>query len=202
MTAAFVALLAAACASASASAASPPPWTPSTPDDFSCWDPGSRHLRLPSWAISNGNATFTLVCTPPPGKALQWCGVGFNTLNPSPARWGMGLAEVIMLVVKADGTVSLEDRQAKTPGLPPCFAQQLTALKSYRVDAKSGALTATFSRPVFLPDALVAAGYTQLNRTVPTIAAAGWSSAQVGDVCDTTLAYPDVQFNNVSIAFM
>jgi hypothetical protein len=180
--------------------ASSPPWT--APSDFTCWDPSTRHLCLPSWTVGGGNASFTLVCTPPPGSKLQWCGLGFNTVIPSPDRWGMGLAEIIMLVAHADGTVSLEDRQAKTPGLPPCFSQQLSTLRSYSFNAKSGALTASFTRPVFLPQELIAAGYTQLNRTVPTIAAAGWSAAQVSDVCDTTLAYHDTQFNNVSIAFM
>jgi hypothetical protein len=41
-----------------------------------------------------------------------------------------------------------------------------------------------------------------LIHTVLTVAAAGWSHAQVAGVCDTTLAYHDIQFNNASIAFL
>ena len=107
-----------------------------------------------------------------------------------------------MLVPHPDGSVSLEDRVAAAPGLPPCFKRQLSWLQSYHLDATTGALSAHFSRPVFLPQDMLALGYTNLNRTVPTVAAAGWSHAQVADVCDTTLAYHDVQFNNVSIAFI
>lgn len=184
-----------------ASAAASAVW--SAPSASTCWDPSTRHLCLPSWSIGRGNATFEVVCTPPAGAALQWCGVGFNTVFPSPRAWGMAPSEIVMLVVHPDGSVSLEDRLAAAPGLPPCFAQQLTTLRSFRLDAATGALTASFTRPVFLPEALLDAGYTDLNRTVPTVAAAGWSHAQVADVCDTKgLAYHDVQFNNVSIAFI
>lgn len=186
--------------SAPASAVSAAVW--SAPSDFTCWDPSTRHLCLPSWSIGRGNVTFDIVCTPPAGSKLQWCGVGFNTVYPSPRAWGMAPSEIVMLVPHPDGSVSLEDRTATAAGLPPCFAQQLTTLRSYKLDAKSGQLTASFTRPVFLPEALLDAGYTDLNRTVPTVAAAGWSHAQVAGRCDTTLAYHDIQFNNVSIAFM
>jgi len=205
----LLALLASARAAAAATllaAASPPSpasgaaWT--APSAFTCWDPATRHLCLPSWDIGNGNATFDLVCTPPKGASLQWCGVGFNIQYPSPTRWGMAPSEIIMLVPHPDGSVSLEDRVAAAAGLPPCFARQLTTLTSFHLDAKTGALSASFTRPVFLSPELLAAGYTNLNRTVPTVAAAGWSHAQVADVCDTTLAYHDIQFNNVSIAFL
>lgn len=199
MPAPRLAQLAAALTAAISSPPSPA-WT--APSDFTCWDPSTRHLCLPSWSIGHGNATFDLVCTPPKGTVLQWCGIGFNTIYPSPSRWGMAPSEIIMLVPHPDGSVSLEDRVAAAPGLPPCFAQQLTTLNSFHIDAKTGALTAKFTRPVFLSDMLLAAGYTDLNRTVPTVAAAGWSHAQVAGVCDTTLAYHDIQFNNVSIAFI
>jgi hypothetical protein len=183
-------------------AAAPPfaVWT--APSAFTCWDPSTRHICLPDWQIGHGNVSFSLVCTPPKGAKLQWCGIGFNTVYPSPRAWGMAPSEIIMLVPHPDGSVSLEDRAAAAPGLPPCFKKQLTTLTSAHVDPASGTLSAHFSRPVFLLQELLDLGYTNLNRTVPTVAAAGWSHAQVADVCDTTLAYHDIQYNNASIAFL
>ena len=144
-------------------------WT--APSDFTCWDASTKHICLPAWQIGRGNATFTVVCTPPKGATLQWCGIGFNTVYPSPARWGMAQSEVIMLVARSDGSVSLEDRAAPQPGVPACFDRQATTLLSASVDGATGALTAHFTRPVFLSDELLSLGYTDLNRTVPTIPA-------------------------------
>jgi hypothetical protein len=183
-------------------AAAPPSAVWTAPSAFTCWDPSTRHICLPDWTIGHGNASFSLVCTPPKGSKLQWCGIGFNTVYPSPRAWGMAPSEIIMLVPHPDGSVSLEDRAAAAPGLPPCFKKQLTTLTSAHVDPASGALSARFSRPVFLTQELLDLGYTNLNRTVPTVAAAGWSHAQVAGVCDTTLAYHDIQYNNASIAFL
>ena len=167
-----------------------------------CWDPTTKFLCLDSWEIDSGNlAKFSFTCAPPAGKTLQWCAFGFNSVIPSPAKWGMAPAEVFMFVVQANGVVLLEDRVVVKPGVPACMPTGLSSLVSASVDA-AGVLTASFTRPAILTNEQTALGYTSLNRTVPTIAALGYTKAQVTGACNMNLAYHDKQYNNRSIAFL
>lgn len=66
--------------------------------------------------------------------------------------------------------VQLTDRSATGSKLPPCMPTQVTHLLNASVDDE-GFLSAFFTRPAILSDALLDQGYTNLNRSVATIAA-------------------------------
>jgi len=167
-----------------------------------CWDPGSRHLCLDAWQIADKNATFDVTCDPGAGgPALAWCAFGFNVQIPSPRVWGMAPSEIIFLSVLSSGEVVVEDRVAPTAAKPACFSRQLTYLVKGAVDA-SGVLRATVTRPVFLDASLLALGYTDLNRTVPTVAAYNSGSDRQTVSCSSSINYHTNQWSNRTIAFL
>jgi hypothetical protein len=169
-----------------------------------CWSEigNGKQLCLDNWEIGNGNATFTLTCVPDAGDDLQWCGIGFNIQYPAPTRWGMAPSEIIMLKVLTSGKIVLEDRTAPVAQLPPCFKKQLTTLiKATLNNDKS--VTATFTRPVFLTDDFLALGYTNLNRTVPMVAAMNTGNPRFSTAyCDDAINYHTYQDNSLAIAFL
>lgn len=167
-----------------------------------CWDPGSRHVCLDSWEIADKNATFAVSCDPGSGApALSWCAFGFNIQIPSPRAWGMAPSEIVFLSVLSSGKVVVEDRTAPTASKPACFSQQLTYLVSGSVDA-GGVLRATVTRPVFLDASLLALGYTDLNRTVPTVAAYQAGADRQATSCSSSINYHTNQWSNRTIAFL
>lgn len=169
-----------------------------------CWPEigTGTQLCLDSWEIANGNATFTLTCVPNAGDDLQWCGIGFNIQYPSPQRWGMAPSEIILLKVLTSGKIVLEDRTAPVAQLPPCFKKQLTTLiKATLNNDKS--VTATFTRPVFVTAEFLSLGYTNLNRTVPMVAAMNSGNPRFSTAfCDDAINYHSDQDNSVSVAFL
>jgi hypothetical protein len=126
-----------------------------------------------SWLKEGKNYTFQLICSPDPDFSLQWCGIGFSTLFPKPLYWRMFPSEIIMLqLVNENGKnkTVLTDRYATSSTLPPCMKRQITQLINSTVDYY-GYLTAYFTRPAILDKVDLQEGYTNLNRTVPMIAA-------------------------------
>jgi hypothetical protein len=169
-----------------------------------CWDEigNGKQLCLTNWEIANGNATFTLNCIPDAGDDLQWCGFGFNTQYPSPTRWGMAPSEIIMVKILTSGSIVLEDRTAPVAQLPPCFKKQLTTLIKATVNADKS-VTATFTRPVFLTQEFLDLGYTNLNRTVPMVAAMNSGNPRFStQFCDNGINYHTYQDNSKTIAFL
>lgn len=120
---------------------------------------------------------FAMNCTPDafPEFSVGWCALGLSTLSPMPASWGMWPAEVFHLQVArgADNATSvvLTDRLTTGVRLPACMPTQEARLLNATVDAATGVLTAFFTRKATLPPIRLAEGYTNLNRTLPIIAA-------------------------------
>ena len=168
-----------------------------------CFDPTTRHVCV-SWTQAPGgagNVTFTIECEA--DGQLQWCGVGFNNVIPTPLTWRMNPSEAIVLQMMADGTtVALEDRFARIADMPSCFERQVTQLLSFERRGSRG-LTATFTRPALLSADLLALGYTNLNRTRPAIAAISSSDVKQDVVCsDEIMEVHDFMWNNTTLAFV
>lgn len=188
---AFAALVAAL---ALAAQAAPAAAAPRAPADF-CFDPETRHVCVSGIALARGNWSWTMTCRPLEGEELDWCGMGFHVdaAPPPPpgSHWPMFPSEVIVLQV-VEGVVGgagaaevlLEDRFARMADQPDCNEEQLTYVTAYEVDAApGGTLRASLTRPAIVSDALLAGGFTNLNRTVALVSAVSSGNARQTQRC-------------------
>ena len=156
--------------------------------DF-CFDPETRHVCVSGIALAAGNWSWTMTCRPLKGEELDWCGIGFHVDSAPPpppgSHWPMFPSEVIVLqVIEGGGEVVLEDRFARMADQPDCNEEQLTYITAFEVDpAPGGALRASLTRPALVSDALLAGGFTNLNRTVALVGAVSSGNARQTQRC-------------------
>ena len=169
-----------------------------------------------AWWRDGADVLFQLQCVPDafPEFALGWCAVGFSTASPpwapvpQPGSWGMWPAEVIHLQVQVISPTSassapavvLTDRLTTGVRLPACAGAQVTRLINASLDASSGMLTAFFARAAQLPTASLALGLTNLNRTLPLVAAISNSGAARGG-CSEVFPPHDNEWRNETADF-
>jgi hypothetical protein len=170
-----------------------------------------------AWELVGADFVFKIICTPDsfPSLSLSWCAVGFSTRfapgSPTPplGSWGMAPSDVVhlALVQPAPGSgsaapgVVLTDRIITAVSLPPCAPTQVTRLLNATVDANTGELTAFFARPAKLPQSIIAQGYTNLNRTLPLVAAISNGGPLAAGGCGATFAPHDNEWRNETINF-
>jgi hypothetical protein len=175
-----------------------------------------------SWWREGADVVFALQCVPDsfPYITLGWCAVGFSTASPpgvpvpQPGSWGMWPADVIHLQVQvlvpppppalaasAPAAVVLTDRPTTGVRLPACAAAQPTRLLNASLDSSSGVLTAYFARAAELPPELLALGFTNLNRTLPLVAAISNSGAARGG-CGAVFPPHDNEWRNETASFV
>jgi hypothetical protein len=202
--------LAAAAALVAAASASTPSSFDFDPSSYEivggplCLDPAGL-ICLTGWGVSRGNVTFQAKCSPVAGSGdgqLSWCAFGINT-GGNLTSWSMYPAEVFMIQVLATGQVIVEDRANIAFATPLCMSTQVSYLLASNVDA-NGVVTATWTRPVMLPQALNGTGYTNItNAVVPIVGAYASGEARVPAACNiSALSFHDQVFNNLTINFL
>ena len=157
-----------------------------------------------SWTRDGADFVFGVVCTPDsfPFLSLSWCAIGFSTATPpsdpmppfAPSMFPSEIIHLQLVNASAGGgelAVVLTDRVAVAVSLPGCAATQRTRLLNASVDADTGELSAYFARRAELPLAALAEGYTQLNRTLPVIAAISNGGALAAGGCAASFAPHD-----------
>ena len=157
-----------------------------------------------SWTRDGADFVFGIVCTPDsfPFLSLSWCAIGFSTATPpsdpmppfAPSMFPSEIIHLQLVNASAGGgelAVVLTDRVAVAVSLPGCAATQRTRLLNASVDADTGELSAFFARRAELPLAALAEGYTQLNRTLPVIAAISNGGALAAGGCAASFAPHD-----------
>lgn len=166
-----------------------------------------------SWSPVSGDVLFKVQCVPDsfPEFSLSWCAIGFSTAAPpdapvpQPGSWGMWPAEVVHLQVlnASSGTLSvvLTDRMTTGVKLPACAPAQATRLVNASVDSGSGVLTAFFVRAARLSSTLLSQGYTDLNRTLPLVAAISNAGPQNMSGCDSIFPCHDNEWRNETADF-
>jgi hypothetical protein len=192
----------------SAPKAAPPAPPPPPPTQSFCfpraYGPESNPICL-SWTRDGADFVFGIVCTPDsfPFLSLSWCAIGFSTATPpsdpmppfAPSMFPSEIVHLQLVNASAGGgeqlSVVLTDRVAVAVSLPGCAATQHTRLLNASVDADTGELSAFFARRAELPRAALAEGYTQLNRTLPVIAAISNGGALAAGGCAASFAPHD-----------
>lgn len=164
-----------------------------------------------SWERQGPEVLFAVNCTPDsyPEFSLGWCAFGVSTATPAgsplPSTWGMWPAEVFHLQVTLGSppTVVLTDRLTTGVRMPACMPTQESRLLNATVDAKTGVLTAFFTRKAHMSQKLLAEGYTSLNRTLPLIAAISNNEYPHSPIAGCEGSFPphDNQWNNQTAAF-
>ena len=157
-----------------------------------------------SWTRDGADFVFGVVCTPDsfPFLSLSWCAIGFSTATPpsdpmppfAPSMFPSEIIHLQLVNASAGGgelAVVLTDRVAVAVSLPGCAATQRTRLLNASVDADTGELSAFFARRAELPLAALAEGFTQLNRTLPVIAAISNGGALAAGGCAASFAPHD-----------
>lgn len=138
---------------------------PAPPPGQTCIDP--ECMLSVGWSVSNGTIAFAATCNAP-GTIITWCGFG---MSPS----GNMVPSEAFVLQAAGGSVWLEDRNLTVYGNPPCYPTQASTLVYSYVSPAGDAISATWTRPVTLPAALLSQGY--LNIPVgPTTVIAGMLS--------------------------
>jgi len=190
--------------------AAPP--TPAPPAQSFCfpraYGPEANPICL-TWTRDGADFVFGIVCTPDsfPFLSLSWCAIGFSTATPpsdpmppfAPSMFPSEIVHLQIVNASAGGggggggelSVVLTDRVAVAVSLPGCAATQRTRLLNASVDADTGELSAFFARRAELPRAALAEGYTQLNRTLPVIAAISNGGALAAGGCAASFAPHD-----------
>lgn len=181
------------------------------------YGPEANPICLAWWRVK-ADFVFRIICTPDsfPFLSLSWCAVGFSTRfapgSPTPplGSWGMVPADVVHLALvqpaapggagAAPGVV-LTDRIIVAVSLPACAPTQVTRLLNATVDATTGELTAFFARPAQLPGALIAMGFTNLNRTLPLVAAISNGGPLAAGGCGSAFEPHDNEWRNETINF-
>jgi hypothetical protein len=167
-----------------------------------------------SWTRVGADFVFGIVCTPDsfPFLSLSWCAVGFSTARapgepvPRLGNWTMFPSEIVHLqVVNASDSgalsVELTDRMAVAVSMPACARTQRTRLLNYSVNVDNGELSAFFARAAELPDAALREGYTNLNRTLPIVAAISNGGANAAGGCSASFQCHDNEWRNETIDF-
>jgi hypothetical protein len=157
-----------------------------------------------TWQPEADDFVFEIVCKPDsfPELALNWCAVGFSTASspvlppPRPGTWGMWPAEVVNLQLLTGGGVVLTDRMTTGVRLPECAPSQATRLLNASVNPSSGVLTAFFARAAVLSEALLKQGYSNLNRTMPFVAAISNQGPQAQGGCGEVFPPHDNEWRN------
>lgn len=155
-----------------------------------------------SWTVSGANATFTMTCKPqnvtkPP--QISWCAFGVNTPGTGT---GMAPANVFWLGIdNVTGAVHpVEDRIITVTAEPPCAATQLTSTTA--ASYTGGVLSATFTRPLVAPPALVAQGYVSfVNAPMAVVAAIGGGARSAGSCIKGTAEHYS-SFHNIWLNFL
>jgi hypothetical protein len=98
-------------------------------------------------------------------------------------------------------SVVVTDRVATSVKMPACLPKQATRLLNASLSDRTGMLTAFFARAAELSPALLQQGYTNLNRTLPLVAAISNGGANPAGGCGSTFAPHDNEWRNETIDF-
>ena len=129
------------------------------------------------WSVAKKNITIQMTCNPNLVKAgpLAWCAFGINTAN----TLAMGPAMVWWIAVSAAGVpLGVEDRVIVKVAEPACVSTQMTHLLGSHYDAKTGVLSANFTRRLNTTAQEKELGYPAItDEEVSLVGAAGGNPA-------------------------